>query len=79
MPSASELCKLYNKEGLISEFINDAIKDIELHARHEEKYKNIDIPTNLTRQDVEEPLKNAFPECSVKWKWFIQSYRIRWA
>jgi hypothetical protein len=79
MPSASDLCKLFNKELYIEEFIETVIKDIELQARHGEKYTNVDIPSGLTRADIEEPLKNAFPECSVKWKWFIQTYRIRWA
>lgn len=39
----------------------------------------IDAPSGLTRTDIELPLKNSFPECKVTWKWFIQSYRIRWA
>ena len=79
MPTASDLCKLFNKESYIEEFIETIIKDVELHARHGEKYKYVDVPTGLMRKDIEEPLKNAFPECSVKWEWFIQSYRIRWA
>ena len=79
MPTASDLCKLFNKESYIEEFIETVIRDVELHARHGEKYKHVDIPTGLTRKDVEEPLKKAFPECKVSWKWFIQSYRIRWA
>ena len=79
MPSASDLCKLYDKESLIKEFIEGTIRDIEMEARHGEKYKNIDIPIGLKCQDIEAPLIKAFPECKVSWKWFLQCYQIRWA
>ena len=79
MPSAAHLCNLYNKEELIKEFIEGVIKDIELDAKHGEKYKNVDVPIGLTRKNIEIPLKNAFPDCKISWKWFIQSYRIQWA
>jgi hypothetical protein len=79
MPTATELCNLYNKEELIEEFIKVTIRDIEVIAKQGGKYANIDIPTGLTRKDIEAPLINAFPECKVKWRWFIQSYRIQWA
>ena len=79
MPSASDLCKLYDKESLLTDFIEDVIRNIELEAKHGEKYKNVDVPTGLTRKDIEPLLKNTFPDCKVSWKWFIQSYEIRWA
>lgn len=79
MPSASELCNLYDKEELIKEFIETVTIDIERSAKHGEKYENIDVPSGLTRKDVELPLQKAFPDCKVSWKWFIQSYRIQWA
>jgi hypothetical protein len=79
MPSASELCNLYNKQELIEEFIKVTTRDVEQAAKQGGKYANVDISTGLTRTDVETSLINAFPECKVKWKWFIQSYRIQWA
>jgi hypothetical protein len=79
MPTASELCNLYSKEKYINDFIEETITNVELNARHGEKYTNVDVPSGLTRADIEAPLKNAFPECKITWKWFIQSYRIRWA
>jgi hypothetical protein len=79
MPTASELCNLYSKEKHLTDFIEETITNVELNARHGEKYTNVDVPNGLTRTDIELPLKNAFPECKVTWKWFIQSYRIRWA
>ena len=79
MPTASDLCSMYDKGELIKEFIDRTIITIEISAKHGEKYENVDIPMGLTRVDVELPLKKAFPDCKVKWKWFIQSYRIQWA
>ena len=79
MPTASELCNLYSKEKHLTDFIEETITNVELNARHGEKYTNVDVPNGLTRADIEGPLKNAFPECKITWKWFIQSYRIRWA
>ena len=70
---------MYDKNELISEFISQTIRAVEVCARRGEKYENVDVPHGLTRADVELPLQNAFPECKVEWKWFIQSYRIRWA
>ena len=70
---------MYNKEQLIAEFIDTVIKNIEVAAKHGEKYENVDVPMGLTKADIEQPLKDAFPECKVEWKWFIQCYRIQWA
>ena len=70
---------MYNKEQLIAEFIDTVIKNIEVAAKHGEKYENVDVPQGLMKADIEQPLKNAFPQCKVVWKWFIQCYRIQWA
>jgi hypothetical protein len=79
MPTATELCAMYNKDELINEFINMVTIKVEVAARHGDKHENVDIPAGLTKADIEQPLKNAFPECKVAWRWFIQSYEIRWA
>ena len=65
MPTAADLCSMYNKEELIKEFINVVIRNVEGAAKYGAKYENVDIPNGLTRADVEIPLKNAFPECKV--------------
>jgi len=69
---------MYDKEKLIKEFLDIVIRNVEGAAKHGANYENVDVPDGLTRADVEPLLKNAFPECDVKWKWFIQSYQIRW-
>ena len=79
MPTATDLCSMYNKEELIKEFIKTVTINVEVAARHGAKYENVDVPQGLKRSDIEAPLCNAFPECKVKWMWFIQSYRIQWA
>ena len=79
MPTATELCAMYNKDELINEFISMVTIKVEVAARHGDKHENVDIPAGLTKADIEQPLKNAFPECKVAWRWFIQSYEIRWA
>ena len=78
MPSASDLRSMYNKDELLSEFISTVTIKVEVAARHGDKHENIDVPLGLKKADIEQPLKNAFPECKVTWKWFIQSYEIRW-
>lgn len=78
MPSATELLNLYSKKGHIDDFIEETIKHVELNARHGCKTTKIDIPEGLTRTDVEGTLKETFPGCTIKWKWFIQSYEITW-
>ena len=79
MPSATELRGLYNKKLLIQMFISETVATVELNAKQGEKYVNVDVPHGLTRADIENILIEEFPECKIKWKWFIQSYRIRWA
>jgi hypothetical protein len=79
MPSATELRGLYRKEVLVQAFITETVAAVELAAKQGEKYVNVDVPSGLIRADVDEVLVKEFPECKVKWKWFIQSYRIRWA
>ena len=79
MPSASDLCSMYNKEELIKEFISTVTRNVEVAARHGDKHENVDIPLGLIKADVKQPLKDAFPDCKIKWKWFIQCYEIRWA
>lgn len=79
MPTASDLCNLYNKETYISEFIATTILAVERSARYGTTYEIVDVPSCLTRNDIEIPLRNAFPDCKISWKWFIQSYKIKWA
>ena len=78
MPSAADLANLYSKKAHINDFIQETIKEVELNARHGCKTTIVDIPDGLTRTDVEDKLKETFPDCSIKWKWFIQSYKISW-
>ena len=79
MPTASDLRSMYNKDELLSEFISTVTIKVEVAARHGDKHENIDVPLGLKKADIEQPLKNAFPQCKVVWKWFIQCYRIQWA
>lgn len=78
MPSADELTKLYDKKTHINDFIEETTKEVELHAKHGGKSTFVDVPVVLTRAEVEGPLREAFPGCKIKWKWFLQSYKISW-
>lgn len=78
MPSADELSKLYSKENHIAAFLEVTVKDIELSAKHGNRWGVIDVPAGLKREDIEGPLREAFPGCKIEWGWFIQSYRIKW-
>jgi hypothetical protein len=78
MPSAEELSKLYSKENHMDAFLEVTIKDIEMCAKQGSKSAVVDVPSGLTRADVDTKLKEAFPGCKVVWGWFIQSYRISW-
>lgn len=78
MPSADELSKLYSKENHIAAFLEVTVKDIELSAKHGNRSDVIDVPAGLKREDIEGPLREAFPGCKIEWAWFIQSYRISW-
>jgi len=78
MPSADDLTKLYDKESLISQFIDETTREVELIAKQGRKIIFIDVPEGLARTDVDDPLRKSFPGCRIKWKWFFQSYRISW-
>ena len=78
MPSADDLTKLYDKESLMSQFIDVTTREVELNAKQGRKSTYVDVPDGLTRADIEGPLKDTFPGCKVSWEWFFQSYKISW-
>jgi len=79
MPSAEELRTLSDENNRIDLFIRTSEREAADAARMGEKYVFIEAPLYVSRDRVENVLKETFPGCSVSRRTFTAFYRISWA
>ena len=78
MPSASELRKLFDKQYVIDQFINESVRNVKFAAKYGCKSVRIELPQELSRYETNDIVRKTFEGCKIGWIWYMHAYKIIW-